>query len=403
MQAIAPLSAANEIREQLGSDKRRIGFFFGAGTSMAVGLPGIEKMTLDVEQLLSEPYKTQFLNIKRRLDSETNVEKILDRVRIIRELIGESADAEYDDIAGAESAKALDTAISNAICSLVTVDLDIHKLPHRSFAKWLRSSNYRRDLPVEVFTTNYDLLLERAMEDIEVPFFDGFVGSVAPFFVPECVDADFAKADEAVYPPSSWTRLWKLHGSINWRRIRHVDNVRDKIVRLSGECRTGGELMIFPSRDKYTQSRRLPFLAYQDRLRRFLDTGETLLFVLGYSFSDQHLNEILTQGLQTNQRCAVTVLLFDAINDELVTLSSLHQNLSIYARAGVCLGGKIHPWQEPTEEEIGEKSSSCWNSTDKAFTLAGFSEFCSYLESFMGFGTPSQLFVSQAPTSSPTK
>jgi hypothetical protein len=37
--------------------------------------------------------------------------------------------------------------------------------------------------------TNYDLLLEVAFEAVGVPFFDGFVGVVSPFFVPECVDA----------------------------------------------------------------------------------------------------------------------------------------------------------------------------------------------------------------------
>ncbi len=37
--------------------------------------------------------------------------------------------------------------------------------------------------PIELFTTNYDLLLEEALEDEEIPYFDGFVGSKKSFLI----------------------------------------------------------------------------------------------------------------------------------------------------------------------------------------------------------------------------
>jgi NAD-dependent SIR2 family protein deacetylase len=40
-----PLRSAQEIRESLASEKRRLTFFLGAGTSMAVGFPGIDSLT----------------------------------------------------------------------------------------------------------------------------------------------------------------------------------------------------------------------------------------------------------------------------------------------------------------------------------------------------------------------
>jgi hypothetical protein len=46
------LSVALEIREQLASDSRRPYFFFGAGTSMAAGLPGIVRLTIVIKILL---------------------------------------------------------------------------------------------------------------------------------------------------------------------------------------------------------------------------------------------------------------------------------------------------------------------------------------------------------------
>lgn len=40
------------------------------------------------------------------------------------------------------------------------------------------------------------------MEEVGVPFFDGFVGAVEPFFVSEAVEADEdSTKDMASYPP----------------------------------------------------------------------------------------------------------------------------------------------------------------------------------------------------------
>ena len=47
------LRCANEIKEQLMSSQRRTGFFFGAGTSISAGFPGIVELTTDVKAKLS--------------------------------------------------------------------------------------------------------------------------------------------------------------------------------------------------------------------------------------------------------------------------------------------------------------------------------------------------------------
>src|SRR5439155_16028530 len=80
---------------------------------------------------------------------------------------------------------------------------------HLTFSHWVGALYTQRTHALEIFTTNYDLFIETAFEDAGVPFFDGFVGSVHPFFAPESVDVE----DASVLPPKGWTRLWKLHGS----------------------------------------------------------------------------------------------------------------------------------------------------------------------------------------------
>jgi hypothetical protein len=227
-----PLRSAQEIRESLASEKRRLTFFLGAGTSMAVGFPGIDSLTQKVLDILQEPSKGQFTQILEELPTGSNVENILDRIRLYCELSGNTEEKKYGCLGGTD-ARNLDYAVCQAICEVICGDPPKGLQPHLIFAQWLRWLYTSRDWPVEIFTTNFDLLIERAMEELGIPFFDGFIGSVSPFFVPESVDAEMGRTNESACPPRAWTRLWKIHGSINWH-IKKYNKNRERITRLSG-------------------------------------------------------------------------------------------------------------------------------------------------------------------------
>ena len=62
------------------------------------------------------------------------------------------------------------------------------------------------------------------------------------------------------------------------------------------------ELVIYPSRDKYESSRKQPFTSYFDRLRDFFLSGEGVFIISGYSFSDEHINELIFSCLKQNNR-----------------------------------------------------------------------------------------------------
>ncbi len=381
-----PLRAGQDIREQLALEKRRLAFFFGAGTSMAVGLPGIMELTAQVSQRLEETAKSHFGKVMDDLAQGSNVEHVLDRVRMYRELIGESEEKEFAGIKGATAARALDYAICQAIREIIRVDPPKGMKPHQTFGQWLRALHIRREWPVEVFSTNYDLLFERAFEDLAVPFFDGFVGSVTPFFAPESVEAEDAKTDAVSYPPRGWTRLWKMHGSINWRVQRNKAGGRERITRLpDSQVKEDEELLIFPSRDKYTQSRKLPFLTFQDRFRRFVSAGERLLVVLGYRFSDEHLNEIMFQGLRSNPRLAVAAFMHSTITEEMEQFGRDHRNLTFYGPDKACIGGIVAPWNQPPDPPEGSQPWPFWDTSPDRFNLGDFDSFSVFLEEFIGF------------------
>ena len=96
-----PFNVALELRRQLASEKRRLGFFFGAGTSMAVGIPGINEITEKVSEDLGESYKKYYDKVRSGLPGNAHVEMILDRIRLIRELLGDSEGQKFDGISGA--------------------------------------------------------------------------------------------------------------------------------------------------------------------------------------------------------------------------------------------------------------------------------------------------------------
>jgi hypothetical protein len=381
------LREANELREQLASDKRRIAFLFGAGTSQAVGLPGIVELTSRVPDHLAEPLKAHYNRLLTHLGSNATVEEVLDKVRLCRELLADSTDREAEGLKGAVAVD-LERAICRAIFNLVSVDPAGGLAPHVAFAHWVRS--IRRDSPVEIFTTNYDVLIERGLELAETPHYDGFVGSVKPYFSGVTVEADTNKAYELVYPPRSWVRVWKLHGSIGWRS--EVDSLTQhlKIIRspLSTPSPTD-DLLIFPSRQKYSDSRKLPFVTYQDRLRRLLSSGETFLVTIGYSFRDDHINEILFETLRNNPRLAVAALLFSPLSgadqSRLVAIAQAIRNLSLYGPDQACIAGVLGNWMAPTKTPLPPLAAwPFWDDAVARFKLGDFNAFTEFLRLLFG-------------------
>src|SRR5947208_9014101 len=206
-----PVREATEFRSQLSSDKRRLAFLFGAGTSQAAGIPGLLPLTNKVKEDLDKRYQAHYERLLAR-DKNGTLETVLNRVRLCREMLGRDGSGEVEGLSCTEAGE-LDRAICKAIRAHVGVKPPNGLKTHYIFAHWLKTIT--RTFPLEIFTTNYDLLFEMAMESAETPYFDGFIGSVSPFFRVTTIDADFGGIPIPTVP-RDWIRLWKLHGSIGW-------------------------------------------------------------------------------------------------------------------------------------------------------------------------------------------
>lgn len=395
-------SSANVLNRRLAQvlslEKMPLGFFLGAGCPVSVKvdviasdasepmeaplIPHIAGLTALVMNELrsSSTHGSAVALLQASLDEDEvpdqNIEVILGLVRTLQLAAGKGA------ARGLTSAElsALDEAICECIQKHVDKVLPDKETPYLQLAKFIAP---RRHTPVEIFTTNYDLLFEQALEDAGVAYFDGFVGSRHPFF-------DLVAIEQDALPPR-WARLWKLHGSINWRQheaTRRVCRTRDPVA--------GKDLLIHPSHRKYDDSRRMPYLALIDRLRHFLKNGgqPVALFVHGFSFSDEHLNDVIEEGLKANPQSACFAFQFDSLASYPLAnkMARRCRNFTLMASDGEISRGVERPWaiQQATSTnnlermfEWGSDEFSSETSTAPAkLKLGDFAAFGAYLKSF---------------------
>jgi hypothetical protein len=320
-----PERQAGYLRQTLNQSRRPLGLLLGAGCPVAVRvdgqplIPDIAGLTALIrEQLAASDMSEEWDALTAQLPPDANVEALLSQIRSLRAVAGP------DVVRGlnAQQLDALDTEICKTIAELAGKRLSSNDTPFHKVASWAGSSI--RTYPVELFTPNYDLLVEQALEETRVPYFDGFVGAVEPFF-------DLHAIEEDDLPPR-WARLWKLHGSINWSLSS------DGTVFRTHTSNAGERHVIYPSHLKYEQSRRMPYLALLDRLRTFLRRPSAVLITCGYSYRDQHLNEVLLDGAEGNP----SSMLFGLMHGELAQYeegvkighNAVELNLARYGRGG---------------------------------------------------------------------
>ncbi len=379
MKKIDIIREIQEIRNQLSYSKN-IGFFFGAGTSTALGIPNISQLTTSIEGSLKGNLLKSFQIIKKDLETThidriINIEDILNQTRRIREITGETEEKNYLEING-KDAKELDINICKKIYEIIShKELEANLQNTMKFMAWLNMQN--RDYSKEIYTSNYDMIIEKALENIQVPYFDGFVGSYEPFFLPESVDK-FVKNFDLT---KSWIRLWKIHGSLSWFWKKDEDGKTFRIVRIGKTKNIGDvndEIVIYPSREKYDSSRKQPFIAYFDRLKNYLSDGELLFIVSGYSFSDQHINEIIFNSLRQNSRLFILVFAYsDSSIDDLYKLSSSFLNISAFGPTKAVINGELNEWYMPEDEN--EDHESYWDNDKKELTIGDFNKLVNFL------------------------
>src|SRR3546814_570827 len=228
MQSHDAIRQVGFIQQSLSQNRKQIGFFLGAGCPLSIRvnvrmeegseksdhlIPDVAGLTAIIHEKLAgkggdNPTTWDKVVAVVKLDggNDKNIEHLLSQIRLLRSVAGKGTAREMTE----SELKTLDDAICKIISEEVSKSLPDDKSPYHNLAIWTRS--VRRERPVHLFTTNYDLLVEQALEESSAPYFDGFIGARKAFFDLGAVE------DEGLLPPR-WTRLWKIHGSLNWMLV----------------------------------------------------------------------------------------------------------------------------------------------------------------------------------------
>ena len=96
------------------------------------------------------------------------------------------------------------------------------------------------------------------------------------------------------------------------------------------------------------------------------------MLISGYSFGDEHLNEMIFDAAQCRQRSEVLVFCFDPIPDQLAAAAATIPNLQAIGRSEAILGGQRADWDPPDDAP-----DDLWD--DGGVVLGDFAKLSRYL------------------------
>ena len=214
-----------------------------------------------------------------------------------------------------------------------------------------------RSKQINIFSTNIDLFVEKAAELCGVELIDGFQGSIKPIFKESNFQKTIMKNSVHFQNVSELPvfNLLKIHGSINWR-VNNDEITNDASLDLIGRIHncltaldtvlvpytldlqpmiTAAEEVVFksdfssekimlfneayyqlvivnPTKRKFSET--VVDHHFYELMRIFsnsLEKENSLLFVMGFSFADEHILKITQRALKTNPTLLVIIFAYD--------------------------------------------------------------------------------------------
>jgi hypothetical protein len=361
-----------------------VSFLFGAGSSLMLGAVAIRDIPRQIEDVvLTNPslcelfiiligqYQSSYSADYQKENGDWKVQKKDDKIyrwwngdqkgnidipleNFLDYLLGLQYISEFSTITlkykkeNAEKELALDKNDLAKLINLIKTelfilcDIDCHqdKLRfHKKFVKALlgRPLNLRR---ANIFTTNYDLAFEEAFEELGVHYINGFTGFNKRYIKPEVFDYD-------MYYPGSLTegkvrrvekvvKYYKLHGSLTWIKEKitpnnvyglrelAIDHVRNQYTSAASDTSKIGDVIIYPT--AYKKGYTLDF-PYSELFRQFaaaITQTQSVLVCVGYSFFDDHINDIIFQALSIPSFTLIIVDLNGTKNPSIQKLKELN-------------------------------------------------------------------------------
>jgi hypothetical protein len=180
-----------------------------------------------------------------------------------------------------------------------TVILDLYK------EFYLRIVKKTRKIPINVYTTNYDLYNETALDELGFMYNNGFMGSSKRIFNPNSYNYILVEnlnlSKDVWQSVNNFINFYKIHGSINW--IKEDDNkintsrIIEKDLQLIKINKDYKSIMIYPTPQKDRSTLMVPYSDLFRIMQNNLLKSNSVLITMGYSFNDEHINRIILNAL----------------------------------------------------------------------------------------------------------
>ena len=183
---------------------------------------------------------------------------------------------------------------------------------------------------VNIFTTNIDIFFETVFEDLELHYNDGFLGKMNPVF-------DLSNFKQSIIQRSHHFdnrseipvfNLLKIHGSVNWKYKESEKDNPNRKIHLSSDLSHLNEDLLTKTNQNFIDEYKKNILVvnpedakfsetvlnkyYYELLRSYsseLERENSVLFVIGFSMADQHIQEITKRAARSNPTLQIYIFL----------------------------------------------------------------------------------------------
>ena len=318
-----------------------LSLLLGGGLSAAVHWISANAPGAGMAQIPFTAFKNQIDRVagetaKRAGRGEPNIE---DQIRVCNELIRGLNIYLSDDVVGAETIKEelekfeqeLNAGLTDFANHILESERNIIQSAGSeqaaeyqmnfliSFAS--RSATRER---LNIFTTNYDRVVEYGSELAGIRLIDRFVGSVNPVFRSSRVEVDMHYNPPGIRGEPRYlegvVHFVKLHGSLDW-------NMQDDVVRrfalpygardINTFLTEGSEnLLVYPNAAKDKETSEYPYVELFRDFAASVCRANSTIVVYGYSFGDDHINRVIADML-TIPSTHLVIISFDDQGDRI--------------------------------------------------------------------------------------
>ena len=163
---------------------------------------------------------------------------------------------------------------------------------------------------LNIFTTNYDRLIEAGADVAGLRLIDRFVGALSPVFRSSRLDIDMHYNPPGIRGEPRYlegvARFTKLHGSLDWinveNDIRRIGlpfgaEALKPFLEAAGLSTDYSSLMIYPNSAKDRETAEYPYVELFRDFAAALCRPNSTLVTYGYSFGDDHINRVIRDML----------------------------------------------------------------------------------------------------------